>query len=105
MYFGCCCLFLRLLYRNLGRINPDDIESVLRQPDCVVAGAAADLYRLARTESAASHSINEIEVGLADVPRNAALFVRLTKWSSTDIILLLRGRRRRLYMRGPSASP
>jgi hypothetical protein len=32
-----------LLYRNLYNINPDNVEFLLRQPDCVVASAASDV--------------------------------------------------------------
>jgi hypothetical protein len=75
--FGRCGLFFRFLYRNVGCIHPDDIESVLRQPDCVVASAAADLQCPTGSDGKGGHCLNEVKVRFADVPRCEAFFICL----------------------------
>src|SRR5215471_15302162 len=64
-----------LLYRNLGNINPDNIEILLRQPDCVVAGSASYIQSLAGINRCGGHGLNQVKVRLADVPRGGTLSV------------------------------
>jgi protein-S-isoprenylcysteine O-methyltransferase Ste14 len=64
-----------LLYRNLRRINPDDIEVLFREPNCVIASPAADVQSVTRSDGQAGHGLDEVEVRLANVPRCGACFV------------------------------
>jgi len=72
---GVCGLLFRLLYRNFGCINADDLEALLRQPDYVVAGSAANLQCPTGMDRRRRYNVDKVEVGLANVPRCRALFV------------------------------
>src|ERR1017187_4925310 len=64
-----------LLYRNLGNINSDHVEVLLREPDSVVASSASDLQSLAGSNRRGGHGLNQVEVRLANVPRCGAFFI------------------------------
>jgi hypothetical protein len=69
--------FVGLLDGDVGSINSDDLEALLREPNCVVASAASDLQRLAWSDWQRGDGLNEVEIGLANVPRRSAFFVCL----------------------------
>src|ERR1035438_6716801 len=64
-----------LLYRNLGNINSDHVEVLLRKPDCVIASAASDLQCLTGSYRCCGYGLDKVEVGLADIPRSGAFFI------------------------------
>src|ERR1035438_9953325 len=68
-----------LLYRNLGNINSDHVEVLLREPDSVVASSASDLQSLAGSNRRGGHGLNQVEVRLANVPRCGAFFIVFIK--------------------------
>src|ERR1017187_2626287 len=64
-----------LLYRNLGNINTDHVEVLLREPDSVVASAASDLQCVTGSYRCRGYDLDKVEVGLADIPRSGAFFI------------------------------
>src|ERR1017187_70022 len=72
---GVCCFFVGLLYGDVRCINSDDGEALLGKPNCVVACAAADFQCPTGSDWCRRYCFNEVEIGLANVPRCRALFV------------------------------
>src|ERR1022692_1314589 len=66
---GICSLFTGPLNRKVGCINSDDLEALLRQPNCVVAGSAADFQCPTGSDWCCRYGLNEVEIGLANIPR------------------------------------
>src|ERR1035438_6010808 len=66
-----------LLYRNLGAVNSDHSEVLLREPDGVVASSASDFQSLAGSNRRGGHGLNQVEVRLSNVPRCGAFFICL----------------------------
>src|ERR1035438_738145 len=96
--FGCSGFFFRFLDSNLCCINANDLKALLRQPDGIVASAAADLQRSTGMDRQRGHGLNQVEVGLANVPRCGAFFIRLGEMIFDAHNVILRGHRR-LYLR------
>src|ERR1017187_703603 len=48
---------------------------LLREPDCVISSSTSDFQSLAGSNRRGGHSLNQVEVRLADVPRGGAFFI------------------------------
>jgi len=55
---------------QLRGVDTQNTEALLRKPDRVIPGSASDIDGGTRLYGQRSYGLNEVEIGLADVPRS-----------------------------------